>query len=193
MHPKAVHGGKYVKTFVDRGWTSIGHACGHISSTIKTRLCNINFLAQVSANRYYKNVLGKEPITGTPKDFLEQYPAHSHVGNLARRHDAKAMIAAIQQVEQEVKEREQINAQCSERIDRMTAEHHLNMDYLFTFGVRCEHRDELIRILQENTDHGGMSLQEAAALANARARLEEMTMPNLAHNINGSSGLDSFS
>lgn len=144
-------------------------------------------------NRYYRNVLGKERFTGTPNDFLEKYPAHSHVGKLARQHDAKEMLAAIQQMEQEVKDQEQINAQCGDRIERMTAEHHLNMDYLFTFGVRCEHRDELMRILQESSEHGGMSLQEASALANARARHEEIAMPNPTHNVNGLSGSDFIS
>ena len=141
----------------------------------------------------WHDALGKERITGTPSDFLEKYPAHTHVGKLARQHDAKELIAAIQQMEQEVKEREQINAQCGDRIERMTAEHQLNMDYLFTFGVRCEHRDELLRILQENTLHGGMSLQEAAALANAKARHDEMAMPNPTHNVNGLSGSDFIS
>ena len=133
-------------------------------------------------------MLGKERFTGTKNDFLEKYPAHSDIGKLARQHDAKAMIAAIEKTEQEVEQRERANAQIENRIDRMVVEHQLNMDYLFTFGVRCENREELMRVLQEASHHGGISLQQAAALANARAvHIQNMT-PDQTHNVNGLSG-----
>ncbi|QEG21018.1 hypothetical protein [Mariniblastus fucicola] len=130
-------------------------------------------------------MLGKERFTGISNDFLSQYAAHSKVGKLARQQDANEMLAAMQQIEKEVQERERINAECRDRIDNMMAEHQLNMDYLFTFGIRCEHRDELMTILQENSQHGGMTLLEATALANARARHEEIAMPDPGYNVNG--------
>lgn len=137
-------------------------------------------------------MLGKERFTGISNDFLSQYAAHSKVGKLARQQDANEMLAAMQQLEKEVQERERINAECRNRIDNMMAEHQLNMDYLFTFGIRCEHRDELMKVLQENSQHGGMTLQEATALANARARHEEIAMPDPTYNVNGLSGSDSL-
>lgn len=96
----------------------------------------------------------------------------------------------MKKVEQEVESQEATNANAADKIERMNAEHRLNMDYLFSFGVRSEHRTELLRILTEVEQHGGMSIDEATALANARSRHEEIMQPDPTYNVNGLSGAD---
>ncbi len=131
-------------------------------------------------------MLGKEPtFTGTSDELLKQYPAGHHLGKAIRQSDAIKLQQAMEQIEGEVNRRETLAKQCTDRIDRMTETHRLNMDYLISFGIWAEHREQLTQILQEVEQHGGLSLEQATALANARAQQHQQTKRNLHQSSNG--------
>ena len=172
--------------------TGVGHVMDMFAVTqarllciTKRCLCNKNSIAQVNKHCYYRNVLGKERFTGTSDDQLNQYPIDHHLGKAIRQSDAIKLQQAMEKVEGEVKRREALAEQCSNRIDRITEIHRLNMDYLISFGIWAEDREQLTQILKEVEQHGGLSLEQATALANARAQHERQTIENASQISNG--------
>lgn len=97
-----------------------------------------------------------------------KYPVEDDFGRSARQLDAQRMLAEMDKVEEEVRLREQTNAEIDSRIRRETAVMRLSTDYLVSFGVVAEHRHEFRSILQETAGNGGLTLRAAADLAYAR-------------------------
>lgn len=107
---------------------------------------------------------------GIDPAFLERYGADTIPGNMARRAESDRLLKLMNQSESEIFARERQNHTITDRIDRMNSVHRLEMDYLVSFGVRAEHRDELRSILNENRSLGGLTPHQAVALVNERKR-----------------------
>ncbi|WP_232093023.1 hypothetical protein, partial [Gimesia panareensis] len=95
---------------------------------------------------------------------FEQHPASSVIGIAIRRGDAQLRLQELWQAEAAVKQQETLNAQITNNIARQQAEHQLNMQYLIQFGVRADERSQFQHLLEQITEHGGLSLREAANL-----------------------------
>lgn len=102
--------------------------------------------------------------------LFEQYPASSEIGIAIRRGDARLRLHEIRQVESAVREQEVLNAQITDNIARIQAEHELNMQYLIQFGIRADERLQFEQLLKQITEHGGLSLREAANLTHVIAQ-----------------------
>lgn len=70
--------------------------------------------------------------------------------------------------EAEIQVEQQRIAEIDNRLQQMIAEQDLNMQFLIEFGVRADQRVAFQRLLHEVSQHGGLSLQEAANLIHAR-------------------------
>ncbi len=116
-------------------------------------------------------MLGEKPeYTGASKEYLANNPASTAVGKVLRQAEARKLLAKMDELEREVHSREHFNSLIVDRIERISQQHRLNMDYLVSFGVRAEHRSHLKQLLSEVQDHGVLSVQESIDLANGRAR-----------------------
>ncbi len=120
----------------------------------------------------------KNPLDSYTKNFFDQCAARSKIGIALRQGDARLRLKEILQAESVVKQAEEFNNQITDNIQRMQAEHELNMQYLIQFGVRADERLQFHHLLEQVSDHGGLSLREAANLAHA-----------MAHSSNGSDDL----
>ena len=109
----------------------------------------------------------KNPLDSYAKKLFEQYAAHSEIGIALRQGDARLRLKEIIQAESVVKQAEEFNEQITDNIERMQAEHELNMQYLIQFGVRADERVQFQHLLEQVSNHGGLSLREAANLAHA--------------------------
>ena len=109
----------------------------------------------------------KNPLDSYAKNLFDQYAAHSEIGIALRQGDARLRLKEILQAESVVKQAEEFNEQITDNIQRMQAEHELNMQYLIQFGVRADERVQFQHLLEQVSDHGGLSLREAANLAHA--------------------------
>ena len=107
------------------------------------------------------------PLDSYAKNLFEQYAAHSEIGIALRRGDARLRLQEILQAESVVKQAEEFNEQITDNITRINAEHQLNMQYLIQFGVRADERLQFQQLLEQVSNHGGLSLREAANLAHA--------------------------
>ena len=120
-----------------------------------------------SPNHNTGNNTEKNPLDSYAKNLFDQYAAHSEIGIALRQGDARLRLKEILQAESVVKQAEEFNEQITDNIQRMQAEHELNMQYLIQFGVRADERVQFQHLLEQVSDHGGLSLREAANLAHA--------------------------
>ena len=120
----------------------------------------------------------KNPLDSYAKNLFDQYAAHSEIGIALRQGDARLRLKEILQAESVVKQAEEFNEQITDNIQRMQAEHELNMQYLIQFGVRADERVQFQHLLEQVSNHGGLSLREAANLTHA-----------ISHSSNGSDNL----
>ena len=109
----------------------------------------------------------KNPLDSYAKNLFDQYAAHSEIGIALRQGDARLRLKEILQAESVVKQAEEFNEQITDNIQRMQAEHELNMQYLIQFGVRADERVQFQHLLEQVSNHGGLSLREAANLTHA--------------------------
>ncbi len=109
----------------------------------------------------------KNPLDSYAKNFFDQYAAHSEIGIALRQGDARLRLKEILRAESVVKQAEEFNEQITDNIARINAEHQLNMQYLIQFGVRADERIQFHHLLEQVSDHGGLSLREAANLTHA--------------------------
>ena len=123
---------------------------------------------------------GHNPLDSYAKTLFEQHSAHSECGIALRRGDARLRLQEILQAESAVQQQEVINEQITDNIARIQAEHELNMQYLIQFGVRADERWQFQQLLEQVSNHGGLSLREAANLTHA------MTQPNGSGNLSAS-------
>lgn len=114
-----------------------------------------------------RNIPTRNPYHSYAGKLFDEYPAHSEIGRILRRGDAKKRLAEMDEVEAMIAQQERQHAEVADRIARTMAEHELNMHYLMHFGVRADEREEFRQLLGETADHGGLSLVEAANLAQA--------------------------
>jgi len=120
-------------------------------------------------NRLNHNT-GHNPFDSYAKKLFDQHSAHSEFGINIRRGDARLRLKEILQAESTVKQAEEFNAQITDNIARMSAEHELNMQYLIQYGVRADERAAFQQLLEQVSQHGGLSLREAANLTHAMAQ-----------------------
>ena len=107
------------------------------------------------------------PLDSYAKKLFDQHAAHSEFGIAIRRGDARLRLQEILQAESVVKQAEEFNEQITDNIARINAEHQLNMQYLIQFGVRADERMQFQQLLEQVSDHGGLSLREAVNLTHA--------------------------
>ncbi len=107
------------------------------------------------------------PLDSYAKKFFDQHAAHSEIGIALRQGDARLRLKEILQAESVVRQAEEFNAQITDNITRINAEHQLNMQYLIQFGVRVDERLQFQQLLEQVANHGGLSLREAANLTHA--------------------------
>ena len=112
----------------------------------------------------------RNPLDSYAKKLFEQHPAHTEIGLAIRRGDAKLRLQEITQAESAVKQQEKMNANITDNISRIQAEHELNMQYLIQFGIRADQRRQFQQLLEQVAEHGGLSLREAANLSHAFAQ-----------------------
>ena len=117
--------------------------------------------------------LDVNPYQSQCPELLAQYSSTSDTGRNVRRGDAAVRLKEMLAAEASIREQEQIQAQIWDRIERLCAEHELNMQYLIQFGVTACERGVFQRILREVAEHGGLSLREAADLAHARYEVSQ--------------------
>ena len=115
-------------------------------------------------------MFGKEPVyTGMSEEFLDTYGANTELGRLVRSEDAKKFLEAMEAHEEMVRLREQQAEQCSDRIEQMLAQHRLSAEYIISFGIPVEDRQELKAVMEEVAENGGLSIRSAIGLASARS------------------------
>lgn len=110
------------------------------------------------------------PLDSYAPKLFEQHPASSEIGIAIRRGDAQLRLQELWQAEPAVKQQETLNAHIADNIARQQAEHQLNMQYLIQFGVRADERSQFQQLLEQITEHGGLSLREAANLTHVIAQ-----------------------
>ncbi|QDT91457.1 hypothetical protein [Gimesia algae] len=132
-----------------------------------------------------RNTPDRSPLDSYAKTLFEQHSAHSACGIALRRGDAKLRLQEISQAESAVQQQETINEQITDHIARQQAEHALNMQYLIQFGVRADERWQFQQLLEQVSNHGGLSLCEAANLTHA------MTQPNGSDDLSASTTVSS--
>jgi hypothetical protein len=179
LHPNAVRAGKLRQLAnqpgVDKSRTYSWTPNGRLN--IKLILRNKNSLAQVCEQAYCKTMLGKERIfTGMNDEFLNNHGANTELGRIIRSADAKRVLEEMQVYEESVQSRERAALECQNRIDAMLEQHRLSAEYLISFGVSVEHRNELRRVLDEVSRTGGLSLKSAIEFANARAAAGDLQL-----------------
>jgi len=113
------------------------------------------------------NNTDKNPLDSYAKKIFDQYAAHTEIGIALRQGDARLRLKEILQAESVVKQAEEFNEQITDNIQRINAEHQLNMQYLIQFGVRADERLQFQHLLEQVSNHGGLSLREAANLVHA--------------------------
>lgn len=117
--------------------------------------------------------LDGNPYDGTNPELRGRYGAATAFGRALRQADAASRLNEMEGAEAAIAVQERINAEITDRIARMTAEHQLSMRYLIQFGVSADERFAFQVLLQEITQHGGLTLQEAANLVHARKIAED--------------------
>ena len=110
---------------------------------------------------------GHNPLDSYAPRLFEQHSASSETGIAIRRGDARLRLQEIRQAESAVKQQEALNAQIADNIAREQAEHQLNIQYLIQFGVRADERLQFQQLLEQISEHGGLSLREAVNLTHA--------------------------
>jgi hypothetical protein len=110
----------------------------------------------------------RNPYDSSAPLLFAESPATSEIGIVLRKSDAKARLREMAEVEPTILRQEAINSEIADRIERLHAEHQLNMQYLMQFGVSAAERETFRAILEEVSRHGGLGLREAADLAHAR-------------------------
>lgn len=108
---------------------------------------------------------GQNPLDSYAKTLFEQHPPESKFGIAIRRGDARLRLQEMLKAEESVKNQERINTRITDHLSHMQAEHQLNMQYLMQFGVRADERMQFQEILEQVSEHGALSLREAAKLA----------------------------
>ncbi len=111
-----------------------------------------------------RNSPDHNPLDSYAKKLFEQHDADSEMGIALRRGDARLRLQEILRVESAVQQQEIINEQITDNITRIQAEHELNMQYLIQFGVRADERTQFQQLLEQVSDHGGLSLRQTANL-----------------------------
>lgn len=116
--------------------------------------------------------LEKNPLAGELPDMRTRYGAETSLGRTLRKGDAKLLLQRMQEAEAAVEALEDLNRQISDRIARISAEHELNMQYLMQFGVSADERAVFQQLLAKISQHGGLTLDEAAVLSRAQLHAE---------------------
>ena len=102
------------------------------------------------------------------RSLLSHFPAITEFGRLLRQALLKRTATEVLAVEPELQRELRQAAAVEGQIERMNREHQIRMQYLIHFGVTPEERHEYLRLLEESSEHGGLSPQDAASLAHAR-------------------------
>ncbi len=112
----------------------------------------------------------RNPLDSACPTLFDLYPPCSELGIALRKGDARLRLREMDDAESGVRERERETAAIENRLQRMTAQHELDVQYLIEFGVSAAERAVFHQILGEVAQNGGLSLREAANLAHARRR-----------------------
>ena len=110
----------------------------------------------------------RNPLAGELPALLARYGADTPIGRKLRSGDAKVLLRKMESAEATIRAQEQLNRRIEDRLQRMTADHELNMQYLLQFGVSAVERLRFQQTLGEVALHGGLTVREAATLAHAR-------------------------
>ena len=113
---------------------------------------------------------GHNPLDSYAKNLFEKHPADSEFGKIIRRGDARLRLQEILKAESTVKQQEELNQQISDGIERIQADHQLNMQYLIQFGVRADERLQFQQILEQVAEDGNLSLRQIANLTHVVAQ-----------------------
>jgi len=100
--------------------------------------------------------------------FFEDYSSTSQMGVLLRMADARMRLKEMMAVESAVAEYEQLLSKLPNRLERIQAQHRLNMQYLVEFGVRADQRQMFRTVMAEVSKRGEKTLFEAAELIRAK-------------------------
>ncbi len=109
-----------------------------------------------------------DPYASALPRLFDDHPATSPIGIHVRQGDAQLRLRQLEDAEAMIRQQEVLNAAITDRIERMRADHDLNMDYLLRFGVTASERAVFREVLKAVAQDGGLSLREAAQLAHAR-------------------------
>jgi len=112
------------------------------------------------------------PLAGELPELLNRYGIETNRGRILRKGDAKLMLKRMAEAEDVVRAERKQRETIADRIARMNAIHEWNTWYLLQFGVRADERRHFQTILQQATEHGGLTLLQAADLAHAQRQAE---------------------
>ncbi|MBW3600758.1 MAG: hypothetical protein KY475_26270 [Planctomycetes bacterium] len=112
----------------------------------------------------------RNPYDSYAPEWLAEQPPSSEVGVAVRQGDARLRLQEMEAAETSVAAEEAAVAGIADRLQRIEAEHRLDMEYLLRFGVRASEREGFRRILDEVAAHGRLSLKKAANLARAQSQ-----------------------
>ena len=107
-------------------------------------------------------MFGVEPVmNGTSDKILEQFGAKTKTGRELRKHDARRKLEEIDLHEREVNNREQTIETSKNRIDALMNQHRLDAEYIISFGVPVDLRNEYRMLLSDIVTQGHLSLKQA--------------------------------
>ena len=102
-----------------------------------------------------------DPVTAWDRMF-QKYPANTETGRRLRQSVAKTWLRDIDAAAPEFAARETEHARIAETIQRMQAEHELNMQCLVHFGVTLNEREAFRQLLEVVARDGHLTIREAA-------------------------------
>lgn len=109
----------------------------------------------------------RNPYASYAENFAEQLPLNSDMARTIRRGDARLRLKELAIAEVSLCEQEWEFAAIVDPLQRRCAQHSFDMGCLIRFGCRADERTTFREILSGVAEHGGLTLFEAAKLANS--------------------------
>ncbi len=116
------------------------------------------------------SVPDRHPFESCVPELAKLHAPDSPVGITLRKADARKRLKELLEAEEGIAQQQCTIAKIDDDIERFNAEHEFNMQHLIQFGITLDEREEMIRILEDVSETGGMSLREAAKEAHARVQ-----------------------
>lgn len=108
------------------------------------------------------------PLDGTAPDMLAEYSAFTGIGRALRKGEAVRELKRLRDSAVEIETELERVRQIRDRIARNAELNRVEMAHVLEFGISPHDRAAFQHVLEDVADHGGLTLQESAALAHAR-------------------------